>query len=307
MNMLLDPSAHPVIGHRGNRAHAPENTLESLQQAMALGVDAVEFDLRVSRDGVLVVMHDPTLERTTNATGPVSARTVSELGNVDAGANFTTDNGRTFPYRARGIGVPTFDAVVETVRDIPMIIELKTTSTTERIRAAIKRHNIAHRVVVAGFDWRAIHPLRGAGFALGSTSRDSIGLLPRAFLRRAATAAVSDGQHSANVEWVAGAVTIVDAFTPPAGHSIACVDHQHRGRGGATVGRGCVRNYFGRSGDHYPGAGCAVLKGGRRGARSVGDGKVGWVGRAGRGTDPNSHPFCVLIQKPGSSDSHLAD
>ena len=185
MNILLDPSAHPVIGHRGNRAHAPENTLESLRQALALGVDAVEFDLRVSRDGQLVVMHDPTLERTTNSTGPVSVRTVAELRDIDAGANFTNDNGRTFPYRGRGIAVPTFDEVVETVRDVPMIIELKTTTATELIRAAIKRHNIAQRVVVAGFDWRAIHPLRGAGFPLGSTSRDSIALLPSAFLRRA--------------------------------------------------------------------------------------------------------------------------
>lgn len=187
MNILLDPAAHPVIGHRGNRAHAPENTLESLRQALALGVDAVEFDLRVSSDGVLVVMHDPTLERTTNGQGAVNVRTAAELRNVDAGANFTNDGGRTFPYRGKGIAVPTFDEVVETVRDVPMIIELKTTSATELIRTAIKRHNIADRVVVAGFDWRAIHPLRGAGFPLGSTSKDSIGLLPNAFLRRAAT------------------------------------------------------------------------------------------------------------------------
>ena len=187
MNILLDFAAHPVIGHRGNRTHAPENTLESLRQALALGVDAVEFDLRVSRDGVLVVMHDPTLERTTNGTGSVSARTVHELRTVDAGAKFTNDGGRTYPYRGRGISVPTFDEVVETVRDTPMIVEIKTTSATELIRAAVKRHNIARRVIVAGFDWRAIYPLRGAGFPLGSTSRDSIGLLPNAFLRRAAT------------------------------------------------------------------------------------------------------------------------
>src|SRR5690242_21800762 len=73
--ILLDPRARPVIGHRGNRAHAPENTLESLQQAVALGVDAVEFDLRVSRDGALVVMHDETLERTTDGSGPIASKT----------------------------------------------------------------------------------------------------------------------------------------------------------------------------------------------------------------------------------------
>ena len=188
MNILLDPTAHPVIGHRGNRAHAPENTLESLRQAVALGVDAVEFDLRVSRDGVLVVMHDPTLERTTDATGPVSARTVAELRSVDAGAKFTADGGKSFPYQGRRIHVPTFDEAVETVRDMPMIIELKISATTELIRAAVKRHNIAHRVVVAGFDSKVVHPLQGAGFPLGATTNDSVGLLPAAFLGRSATA-----------------------------------------------------------------------------------------------------------------------
>lgn len=187
MNILLDPSAHPVIGHRGNRAHAPENTLESLRQAVALGVDAVEFDLRVSRDGVLVVMHDPKLERTTDNTGPVSARTAAELRLVDAGAKFTSDRGKTYPYRGRGIYVPTFDEAIETVREIPMIIELKIAAATELIRAAIKRHNIATRVVVAGFDSKVVHPLRGAGFPLGATTDDSIGLLPAAFLGRKAT------------------------------------------------------------------------------------------------------------------------
>lgn len=186
MNILLDPNAHPVIGHRGNRAHAPENTIESFRQALSLGVDAVEFDLRVSRDGQLIVMHDPTLERTTNATGPVSARTVAELRDIDAGANFSKDDDRTFPYRGKGIGVPTFDEVVEVVRDIPMIIELKIPETTELIRAAVKRHNIANRVVVAGFDSRAVYPLRGEIFPLGATTRDSLGLLPDAFLRRSA-------------------------------------------------------------------------------------------------------------------------
>jgi glycerophosphoryl diester phosphodiesterase len=95
--ILLDPLARPVIGHRGNRAHAPENTLASFHEAVALGVDAIEFDLRVSRDGVLMVFHDATLERTTDATGPLADRTAAELGRVDAGANFTPDGGPQLP------------------------------------------------------------------------------------------------------------------------------------------------------------------------------------------------------------------
>jgi glycerophosphoryl diester phosphodiesterase len=176
--ILLDPQARPVIGHRGNRAHAPENTLVSLQQAVALGADAVEFDLHVTADGVLVLLHDPTLDRTTNGRGPVAHRPLAEVHRLDAGARFTTDGGRTFPWRGRGVGIPTFDEVVEALpADLPFLIELKTPAATEPVREAIRRHGIAHRVIVAGFDARAVHPLRGAGFALGASQPDVIRLL----------------------------------------------------------------------------------------------------------------------------------
>ncbi len=183
--ILLDPRARPVIGHRGHRAHAPENTLESLREAVALGVDAVEFDLRVSRDGTLVVMHDETLERTTNGSGPVALRTVKELKGLDAGAMFTTDGGRAFPWRGRGVRVPTFDETIESLpRELPCIIELKTPAATEPVRAAIARHGIAGRVIVAGFDPAATRPLRGAGFALGACTPDVVGLVLPALMRR---------------------------------------------------------------------------------------------------------------------------
>jgi len=183
--ILLDPLARPVIGHRGNRAHAPENTLASFREAVDLGVDAIEFDLRVSRDGVLMVFHDATLDRTTDGSGPLDGRTAAELGRVDAGANFTPDGGRTFPWRGRGVGVSTFDAVVEAVpRELPFIIELKTPASTELVRAAIARHGIARRVIVAGFDPTATRPLRGAGFALGASTPDVAALVLPALLRR---------------------------------------------------------------------------------------------------------------------------
>jgi len=183
--ILLDPRARPVIGHRGNRSHAPENTLESMREAVALGVDAVEFDLRVSRDGTLIVIHDDTLDRTTNGSGPVALRTVTELKGRDAGAGFTPDEGRTFPWRGRGVRVPTFDEMIESLpRDLPCIVELKTPAATELVRAAVRRHDIAHRVIVAGFDPAATRPLRGAGFALGASTPDVVGLVLPALLRR---------------------------------------------------------------------------------------------------------------------------
>jgi len=182
--ILLDPQARLVIGHRGNRAHAPENTLVSLREAVALGVDAVEFDLRVSLDGVLVVMHDDTLDRTTSGSGPVAARTAAELGSLDAGAKFTRDGGRTFPWRGRGARISTFDEIIDSLpRDLPCIIELKTPAATELVRIAIRRHDIAKRVIVAGFDPEATRPLIGAGFALGASTPDVMKLLVPAPLR----------------------------------------------------------------------------------------------------------------------------
>jgi len=182
--ILLDPGARPVIGHRGNRAHAPENTLESFLEAVALGADALEFDLHLSRDGRLVVFHDPTLERTTDGQGAVAQRTLAELQRLDAGAHFTRDGGRSFPWRGRGVRVSSFDEVIDALPpQLPCIIELKTPAATEPLREAVRRHGIARRIVVAGFDARCTRPLRGAGFALGASTRDVAALLPAALLR----------------------------------------------------------------------------------------------------------------------------
>jgi glycerophosphoryl diester phosphodiesterase len=74
-----------VVGHRGWRDKYPENTLVSFRAALDLGVDALEFDLHLSRDGHVVVIHDDTLDRTTDAKGPVQARTLAELKRLDAG------------------------------------------------------------------------------------------------------------------------------------------------------------------------------------------------------------------------------
>ena len=181
--ILLDPLARPVIGHRGNRAHAPENTLESLLQAVALGADALEFDLHLSRDGQLVMFHDATLERTTDGQGPLAMRTLAELKTLDAGAKFTPDGGRSFPWRGRGVRISSFDEVIDALpRELPCIIELKTPGTTEPLRQAVRRHGIGQRIIVAGFDAQSTRPLRGAGFALGASTRDVVALLPAALL-----------------------------------------------------------------------------------------------------------------------------
>src|SRR5436189_3578673 len=83
-----------VYAHRGGAALRPENTIASFDYGLSLGADGLEFDVRLSRDGVVVVHHDATLERTTNAAGPVSSRTADELARVDAAHWFTPADAR---------------------------------------------------------------------------------------------------------------------------------------------------------------------------------------------------------------------
>ena len=102
-----------LIAHRGGSALAPENTLLAFQRALDWwGADILELDVQPTRDGEAVVFHDDTLDRTTDGSGPVSARTLAELKQLDAGHHFTPDGGQTFPFRGRVIGIPTLAEVL---------------------------------------------------------------------------------------------------------------------------------------------------------------------------------------------------
>jgi glycerophosphoryl diester phosphodiesterase len=91
-----------VLAHRGAAAEAPENTLPAFALAELQGADALEIDVRLTADGVVVVVHDATTDRTTNGRAPIRALTLDALRRFDAGHAFTMDGGRTFPYRGRG-------------------------------------------------------------------------------------------------------------------------------------------------------------------------------------------------------------
>lgn len=182
MHPLLDLSRRPVVGHRGNAAHAPENTLESFRQAVALGVDALELDVHLSGDGHVVVIHDPTLDRTTSGSGRIDRLSLSEIRRFDAGARFTTDRGATWPWRDRGITVPALDEVLTSFPDTPLLIELKTEAAARGTRELIERHGATDRCIAASFDWRATEAFRGTGIGRGSSQRDTARLLWRALV-----------------------------------------------------------------------------------------------------------------------------
>ena len=182
MNVLSNPAARIVVGHRGAAARFPENTAASFDHALSLGVDAIEFDLRVSSDGAVVVIHDPTVDRTTNGTGAVADMTLDDLRHLDAGARFTPDGGKTFPWRGKGLRILTFDELLERYQSIPLLIELKVPAATEGARQAIERHNAAGRVLMDSALIEALGPLRGTPLLTGACFDDVLGLLPRSFV-----------------------------------------------------------------------------------------------------------------------------
>jgi glycerophosphoryl diester phosphodiesterase len=181
---LLDPDRRPIVGHRGNAGFAPENTMESFREALAAGAECVELDVRLSADGVPVVIHDPTLDRTTDSSGAVASCSVGQLQAADAGARFTRDGGRTFPYRGKGLRVPTFEDVLTELVDVPLLLEIKTAQTSPATRRVIERHGAEARCVIESFDARALEPFRGSRIAIGASRADVARLFSRIVTRR---------------------------------------------------------------------------------------------------------------------------
>ena len=156
-----------VYAHRGGAALRPENTIASFDYGLSLGADGLEFDVRLSRDGIVVVHHDDTLERTTNGAGPVSALTADELASVDAAHWFTPADGRpksdpSFPYRGQGHGIPRLRQVLSRYPGVSLIIELKA-NDPELARQAIedvRAANALDRVAFGSFGWRVLRAAR---------------------------------------------------------------------------------------------------------------------------------------------------
>lgn len=120
---VLSLDVAQVFAHRGGSRLRPENTLLAFDHGLALGADGLEFDVRLSRDGVPMVHHDETLDRTTSGHGPLAAHTAEALERLDAGHHFRGLDGASF--RGQGCAIPRLDAVLARYADVPCIIELK--------------------------------------------------------------------------------------------------------------------------------------------------------------------------------------
>jgi glycerophosphoryl diester phosphodiesterase len=139
-----------LIAHRGGSLLAPENTLTAFRRAVEWWqADILELDVHATRDGEVVVIHDPTVDRTTNGTGPIAEMTLAEVQALDAGYRFTPDGGQTFPFRGRGVRIPTLREVLAELPGARVNVELKTGDAAQGAWDLIHQARATERVLVA--------------------------------------------------------------------------------------------------------------------------------------------------------------
>ena len=169
--MLAQLKPPAIIAHRGASAYSPENTLSAFKLAVEQQADAIELDAKLCSTGEVVVIHDATLERTTNGTGTVGDTTFSLLRQLDAGSWY----GENYI----GEGIPTLEEVFEVIGDqVPINIELTNYTSIrdalpEKVAALVKRHNLANNVFFSSF-----HPvpLSRVSYALPEVPRALLAL-----------------------------------------------------------------------------------------------------------------------------------
>ena len=184
-----------MFAHRGGSALAPENTFAAFDGGLATGAQGLELDVHLSADGVVVVHHDRTLERTTNLTGPIASRTAGELARADAGYFYRPPSASAkapadrrslgegwsggpirlkpdptgsaeptaeFPFRGRGINIPTLAAVLARYRDVPIVVELKVNdpALARAVVNDVRQADAIDRVCLGSFGLRVLREAR---------------------------------------------------------------------------------------------------------------------------------------------------
>ena len=178
VHSYFDTPRPQLFGHRGASGEAPENTHAAFERALAQGVPYLEMDCHATADGEIVIHHDDTLERTTDADGPIRERRFAELERIDAGHRFTPDGGRTFPFRGSGVRVPRLVEVLAAYPNARVNLEVKQAEPpiAEEVVRLVRRAGAERRVLLAAEDEAILAKLRALdpGTALGSSLADVV-------------------------------------------------------------------------------------------------------------------------------------
>ena len=196
--------------------------MEAFSRSVAMGYRWIETDLHLTSDGVVVCLHDPTLERTTDGRGEVADLTWRQVRELDAGFNHGPDRG--FPFRGRGAKVPSLEEVADAFPDLNMVLELKADHTEKPLLRQIRRMGLADRVIVASFsDARLTRftELCGGSVATSAGEKEVARLVKAAWLgRRAST------HHVAlNIPVRSGMVPLISKRTVRAYHRMGLQVH----------------------------------------------------------------------------------
>jgi glycerophosphoryl diester phosphodiesterase len=170
------PKGWPVnFAHRGGAKVVPENTIEGFREGLRLGAGVIELDVHATADGHVVVIHDPTVDRTTDGTGPIREMTLAEAKRLDAGYEFTPDEGKTYPCRGKGVKIPTLEEVYAEFSGVPINIEIKgkRSGIEEAVWRVIADAEARERTLVVSEDSDTIRRFREASDGKVATASSS--------------------------------------------------------------------------------------------------------------------------------------
>ena len=225
MRRGFDGRAPRLFGHRGAAGVAPENTLPSFRRAQEAGADVFELDVHATRDGEVVVLHDPTLDRTTDGLGPVAALTFAELARLDAGHRFTADGGRTFPFRGQGIRVPRLAELLAAFPDAPLNIEIKCEGAAVLDEVVAMARAARSRIVLAAEHDVIMRAIRLAAPDLPTSCATGEVAAFIGALQSGAAPTLPDGAVALQIPPTFGDVTLVDAASVAAAHALGAEVH----------------------------------------------------------------------------------
>jgi glycerophosphoryl diester phosphodiesterase len=151
-----------VIAHQGGDGIWPGDTMYAFEKAVDIGADVLEMDAHITKDSQLVLMHDEEVDRTTDGTGLIEDLTLAELKRLDAAYRWSNDEGKTFPYRRKGIQVPVLKELFQKFPQMRYVIEIKLTENPidKPLCDLIRTHKMQDKVMIASFHDEAMQNFR---------------------------------------------------------------------------------------------------------------------------------------------------
>ena len=167
------------FAHRGGAKIVPENTLEGFREGLRAGAGVLELDVHTTADGTVVVIHDETVDRTTDGSGAICEMTLAEVKRLDAGYRFTPDGGKTHFYRGEGVRIPTMEEVYREFTDVPINVEIKgkRPGIEKALWRIIEGARAEERTLVVSEDSGTIRRFREASGRRVATASSSVELI----------------------------------------------------------------------------------------------------------------------------------